>query len=105
LFYIGIKILWRPSAGSFLSENLDTYISSHVLLSDMKKKSTTNFIKLFAEISIESLKKLASEGRDLSSEALIEMIQSKKYYSHSDTFDNYGGKKCRERRNQPILKS
>jgi diguanylate cyclase (GGDEF)-like protein len=43
----------------------------------MNKESTSKAIKLFAEISIESMKKLSSGGRDLSVDALIEEIQSK----------------------------
>lgn len=44
----------------------------------MNKESTSKAIRLFAEISIESMKKLAAEGRDLSVETLIEAIQLKK---------------------------
>lgn len=44
----------------------------------MSKESISKAIKLFAEISIESMKKLSSGGRDLSVDTLIEEIQSKK---------------------------
>jgi diguanylate cyclase len=44
----------------------------------MNKESTSQAIKLFAQISIESMKKLVSEGRDLSVETLIEAVQLKK---------------------------
>ncbi len=44
----------------------------------MNKESTSKAIRLFAEISIESMKKLAAEGRDLSVETLIEAILLKK---------------------------
>ncbi|MBA4369866.1 MAG: hypothetical protein C0403_19735 [Desulfobacterium sp.] len=54
----------------------------------MNKESTNKAIRLFAEISIESMKKLASEGRDLSVETLIEAVQLKKeiitFFSNKD---------------------
>jgi diguanylate cyclase len=54
----------------------------------MNKESTSKAIRLFAEISIESMKKLASEGRELSVETLIEAVQLKKeiktFFSNKD---------------------
>ncbi|RJP81280.1 MAG: GGDEF domain-containing protein [Desulfobacteraceae bacterium] len=44
----------------------------------MNEDSSSKAIQLFAEISIDSLKKLASKGRELSSEALIRELQSNK---------------------------
>jgi diguanylate cyclase (GGDEF)-like protein len=48
------------------------------MLMAMNEDSSRKAIQLFAEISIDSLKKLASKGLELSSEALIREMQSKK---------------------------